>query len=203
MTAASRIAQETKSRSTATSAVHIRGPRLLRPRPLLQSRPLPARLPAMDQYRDPERRVRREADSRAQGKNDVRTIFGPNDIRPERDSNEHEQGKQNFIRSFACSSLMCPSAPPRSIRISPQFPQKQQRKRAWNERIAILFIFFIASLCILCVTSCSSFEPIYGAFHHNAIAAFHHWQSKPQVCASHSRFLTPQLAFEKLCQNMH
>jgi hypothetical protein len=29
----------------------------------------------MDQYRDPERRMRREANSRARGKNDVRTIF--------------------------------------------------------------------------------------------------------------------------------
>lgn len=64
----------------------------------------------------------------------------------------------------------------------------QRRHPPRNQRIGILFMFFIASLCILCVTSCSSFEPIYGAFHHNAIAAYHHWQSKPQVCASHSRF---------------
>ena len=110
---------------------------------------------------------------------------------------EQWSSKENEILSGPSPALhwRAPSALPRSIRMSPQFPQKQQHHQADAAASSTVesapkksFMFFIASLCILCVTSCSSFESIYGAFHHNAIATFYHWQSKPQVCASHGRF---------------
>jgi len=81
-----------------------------------------------------------------------------------------------------------PRAPARdALRPTAVFSMVSLRKAG----IRNLFFIFIASLCFVCVTGDSSFESIYGAFHHNAVARRERWQSKPQLCASHCRFLTP------------
>jgi hypothetical protein len=70
-------------------------------------------------------------------------------------------------------------------------PAKKLRFAPAKQEFANLFCFIISSLCFVCVTGDSSFDSIYGAYHHNAIAGPGRRQSKPQVCALHCRLLTP------------